>query len=199
MANMVSDAELAALMAPFPTCTLGWFCLGFHTNAAPGRAPAIARLLDAAHLLPPNTSATTVSHVLARLLSAVPHLLTLKMPRSIATYTPVLAAQQPEMLMNVLEFVPCSGPSTCACGRPLVLWRQVQAHCFTFARGLVAAQVLFLRCFPCSAVYGPSPRSAAFSHVSHVSYCHVTRLNYNYRVPTTHRGTLTTVALLSSL
>lgn len=152
--KMVPDAHLAEILSPFPCSALGWFCLGYHTHASPGRAAAIASLLASADLLPHNASATTVAHVLARLLAAAPNVLTLR-PRSIATYTPVLAADQPVALLNITEFVPCSGGSTCTCGRSLVLWKQTDAFCFTFARGLVRAKVLFLRCFSCSAVYGP--------------------------------------------
>jgi hypothetical protein len=116
--------------------------------------------------------ALTVAHVLARLLSTMPQVLTL-VPRAISTYTPVLASQQPAtLMMHVLEFVPYSGDSRCKCGRPLVLWRQTEALCFTFARGLVRARVLFLRCFQCSAVYGPGLK-VNLKHNEHKTHMYV--------------------------
>ena len=169
--NMVSDAELAEALVPFACCALGWFCLGYHTNAAPGRSAAIATLLAAANLWPPSATETTVAQVLARLLSTMPQVLTL-VPRAISTYTPVLASQQPATLMHVLEFVPYSGDSRCKCGRPVVLWRQTEALCFTFARGLVRARVLFLRCFQCSAVYGPGLK-VNLKHNEHKTHMYV--------------------------
>lgn len=46
------------------------------------------------------------------------------------------AERQPQTLLDVLEFVPCSGEFTCACGQPLVLWISTDAFMLHFCAWL---------------------------------------------------------------
>lgn len=150
----MSTEALVAAMTPLPVAALGWFCVGYHVNDAPGRVQGILQLLRYSGQVPEDTALETVRRVLRNLLQLDPRILTLD-PQPQAQ---LLMAPSCKLQPCACEWLGYCGPTMCLCGGPLHRWKQEEAVFFTFTRGLVAGQVLFLRCFPCSAVYSPALR-----------------------------------------
>ena len=157
MSAVPSTSDLQQLLAPLPLAALGWLCVGFHIADAPGRADTILALLVRAGLAAaPYATRQVVSDVLARVLARAPHLITVSV-QDTSLLVPSLRREALHPLARfVHDFAPLAAPSRCSCGHRLVRWRKEAACFFTLARGMVPGKVLFLRCFRCSSVCGPS-------------------------------------------
>ena len=151
-----TDQDLATLLHPFPSCCLGWFCLGYHLSDAPGRVSAIVDLLLRSALVPASTATPqAVSQVLLRLLKERPRLISLQAsPWAACAPLARQGAATSVLTLRASEWAGFSGKSTCLCGNALCRWRSAPATFLTLSRGMVLGTVVFLRCFACGRVYG---------------------------------------------
>lgn len=151
-----AGADVEAALQPFPASALGWFCLGYNLSDAPGRVRTIMDLLSRSAAAPRQCiTQPEVSKVLDRLQRYHPQWITLH-ASSWASCVPINKPALPPWALAVscVEWAGYTGSKHCSCGAVLHRWRDVPASFMTLSRGMVQGKVVFLRCFPCHAVYG---------------------------------------------
>ena len=152
----MAGADVAAALRPFPSSALGWFCLGYNLSDAPGRVCTIVDLLSCSSAAPPHCiTQREVSIVLERLQRYHPQWITLA-ASPWASCVPINKPALPSWALasSCAEWAGYTGSKHCSCGAILHRWRDAPASFMTLSRGMLQGKVIFLRRFPCRAVYG---------------------------------------------